>query len=79
MPFIICLIDIADLETKHAIRCNLKMVMSTMDLDTATSKQIQEAINHCMPGIELTKYRKYIDNEVKGEFVIGLNIFFYKN
>jgi hypothetical protein len=54
----------AEIETKGAIRCNLKMVMSKMDLDTATSKQIQEALKAAMNKVDLHNYRKFIDNEV---------------
>ena len=36
-----------------------------MDLETATSKQIQDAVKNAMPGAPLEKYRKYIDNEVR--------------
>ena len=38
--------------------------MSKMDLDTATSKQIHEAVHQSMPSVELGTYRKYIANEV---------------
>ena len=54
-----------DITTKNSIKANLKIVMSSMDLDTATSKQIQESLKIAMPGVPLEKYKKYIDNEVR--------------
>ena len=54
-----------DITTKNSIKANLKIVMSSMDLDTATSKQIQESLKIAMPGVPLEKFKKYIDNEVR--------------
>ena len=56
--------DQIDVATKSSIRANLKIVMSSMDLDTATSKQIQDSLKRAMPGVPLEQYKKYIDNEV---------------
>lgn len=56
--------DSTDLETKRNIRITLKFVMSKMDLDIATPKQIQDAVMEQMPGIELGRYKKYIDTEM---------------
>ena len=53
-----------DLEIKRNIRITLKFVMSKMDLDIATPKEIQESVVEKMPNVELEAYKKYIDTEV---------------
>ena len=53
------------MEIKRNIRITLKFVMSKMDLDIATPKQIQEAIVEKMPRVDLDAYKKYIDTEVR--------------
>ncbi|CBY37382.1 unnamed protein product [Oikopleura dioica] len=57
-------IDDSNLEIKRNIRITLKFVMSKMDLDIATPKQIQEAIVEKMPRVDLDAYKKYIDTEM---------------
>ena len=51
--------------------------MAEINLDTATSKEIHQKIEELMPDIRLTKYKKYIDNEVKGCLMIVCGIIIY--
>ena len=48
---------------KLSIRAQLQHIMSRIDLETATAKQIHEAIKDHFD-IPLRKYKKYIDGEM---------------
>jgi hypothetical protein len=50
---------------KIQIKSHLQTVMAQIDLDSATSKEISVQVERLMPDINLTKYKKFIDNEVQ--------------
>ena len=55
--------DVKCHQIKHQIRAQLQHIMSLLDLETATAKQIHEAVRANFDFC-LKKYKKYIDGEM---------------
>lgn len=49
---------------RSLIKINLQNIMSDIDVDIATSKQIHDRVGALMPEYDLTRYKKFIDNEM---------------
>ena len=60
-----CANDSADLKTRQIIRGQLKAVMYVLDLDQASSRDVQNALKERMgDSLDLGRYSKFIDSEM---------------